>query len=597
MNDLLNWRRRMLSIICVLLTVLMLDSGVVFAQNGWPREDAPPQNVPQSPAQDQAPLLSPAQLDTLVAPVALYPDALLSQVLVASTYPQEIADAAQWLQQNQILQGQQLVDAAQQQNWDPSIQALVVFPDVLVRLSSDIQWTTDLGNAFLAQQADVMNAVQRLRAQAMASGRLRSNAQETVTTQYQDGQNFVEIAPLNPEVVYVPEYNPEYIWGPPALGYYPPLYYPEYTVGFAFGPGIYIGSFFGGLGWGGWGWTPNWFGCSIYTNAFLFNHYGFHNFYGGYHHFGDRDWDRAFRGGVWAHNPVHRMGVPYSSSAVANRFHGTFAGRGVASPNGRFGRPTNPGANFVGRGNTVNPAPVNPGARAGWSHFGGSSRTVNPSPGFNSSPHGQGFAGDAYRATPSFRASVPSTPANRTAPSYGGNVYRPAPSYRGSVPNTPAYRTTPSYGGNVYRPAPSYRGSVPNTPAYRTAPSYGGNTYRPAPSYRGSVPNTPPAYRTMPSYGGNANRPAPSFSAPVRNVPTYHATPSFGGNAYRSAPSTGGGWGGVRSAPSVHSSPSFSGNSSHSSGGGFRSSSGGRGSFHGGGGSPHSSGGHGDRRR
>jgi hypothetical protein len=108
--------------------------------------------------------MSPDQLDNLVAPVALYPDALLSEVLVAATYPLEIVEAAQWLQQNRNLQGSQLVEAARQQNWDASIQALVVFPDVLNRLNSNIRWTTDLGNAFLAQQADVMNAVQGMRA-------------------------------------------------------------------------------------------------------------------------------------------------------------------------------------------------------------------------------------------------------------------------------------------------------------------------------------------------------------------------------------------------------------------------------------------------
>ena len=112
------------------------------------------------------PLLSPDQLDNLVAPVALYPDPLLGQVLAASTYPLEIVEAQQWLQQNGNLQGAQLVDAAKQQNWDPSVQALVAFPDALQLLSNDVRWTTDLGNAFLAQQADVMSAVQTMRARA-----------------------------------------------------------------------------------------------------------------------------------------------------------------------------------------------------------------------------------------------------------------------------------------------------------------------------------------------------------------------------------------------------------------------------------------------
>src|SRR5207249_2222217 len=135
----------------------------------------------QQPQQQQ--LLSPQQLDDLVAPIALYPDQLLSQVLVASTYPLEVVEAQQWIQQNNGLGGTQLMDAAREQEWDPSVQALVGFPDVLGKLNQDIRWTTDLGNAFLAQQADVMSAVQRMRARAQANGRLQSSAQERVTSQ------------------------------------------------------------------------------------------------------------------------------------------------------------------------------------------------------------------------------------------------------------------------------------------------------------------------------------------------------------------------------------------------------------------------------
>jgi hypothetical protein len=194
--------RRALGLACVPFLV----GGLLVAQQPGPPSQGPPASVQ---------LLSPQQLDTLVAPVALYPDRLLGQILVACTYPLEIAEAAQWLQQNPTLQGPQLVDAARGQNWDPSIQALVVFPDVLTRLNSDIRWTTDIGNAFLAQQADVMNAVQRMRAQAQASGKLRSNGQQTVTTEMQGDQSAIDIQPANPEVVYVPAYNPAYIWGPP----------------------------------------------------------------------------------------------------------------------------------------------------------------------------------------------------------------------------------------------------------------------------------------------------------------------------------------------------------------------------------------------
>ena len=124
------------------------------------------------------------------------------------------------------------MDAANQQNWDPSVQALVAFPDVLNRLNSDISWTTDLGNAFLAQQADVMSAVQRLRASARMKGHLASSQQQTVSMQTQDGQAAIVIQPADPQVIYVPVYDPAYIWGPPAWGYYPPLFYPAFRFGF-----------------------------------------------------------------------------------------------------------------------------------------------------------------------------------------------------------------------------------------------------------------------------------------------------------------------------------------------------------------------------
>lgn len=159
---------RALSVVCAMILAVLPAGAPLFAQD--PAQQPPPA------------LLPPQQLDTLVAPIALYPDSLLSQVLVAATYPLEVVEAGQWLQQNRNLRGSALVNAAQQQNWDPSIQALVVFPDALNLMTSNVRWTTDLGNAFLAQQADVMNAVQRMRAQAQAAGRLNSNGQETVTT-------------------------------------------------------------------------------------------------------------------------------------------------------------------------------------------------------------------------------------------------------------------------------------------------------------------------------------------------------------------------------------------------------------------------------
>jgi len=389
--------RRALGLVCA---GILLAAGLPLAA-----QDA---QAATPPEQQSAPLLSPQQLDNLVAPVALYPDSLLSQVMVAATYPLEVEEAAQWLQQNRGLQGQQLVDAARQQNWDASIQALVVFPDVLNRMSSNIQWTTDLGNAFLAQQADVMNAVQRMRARARAAGRLNSNAQQTVTTETQGGNTAIEIVPADPQVVYVPYYNPAYIWGPPVWGYYPPLWYPAIGFGFGFYPGIHIGFFFGGLGWGGWGWFPNWFGFGIFERPFFFAHYGFHGFVGaGFGHYG-----------VWAHDPAHRLGVAYANRAVAARF----SGRGsVAASRFSAQRGGAAGNGFANRGQ------VTRGAQAGnWSHF------SQARPGTS-----QGF----QHSAPSYQ---------RSTPSYGGSrgFSGGAQSYARS---TPSYHSAPNYGGGGSR--------------------------------------------------------------------------------------------------------------------------------------------------
>jgi len=292
-------------------------TGAAFAQQQQP--PPPPPGQPPPPEQT----LSPQQLEDLVAPIALYPDTLLSQILVASTYPLEVVEAQQWLQQNNRLTGQQLMDAAQRQNWDPSVQALVAFPDVLARLNQDVRWTTDLGNAFLAQQQDVMAAVQGMRARAEANGKLNSGPQENVTTATQNGQSAIQIEPVNPQTVYIPVYNPAYVWGPPVYGYYPSLFYPPIDVGFSFLPGIDLGFYFGG-GWGlyggsGWGWGPNWFGGGIILNPYFFHRFGF------------RDFHPGFGGGnVWAHDPSHRLGVAYSNRGVASRFQGATGSRGRA---------------------------------------------------------------------------------------------------------------------------------------------------------------------------------------------------------------------------------------------------------------------------
>src|SRR5947209_8384487 len=202
---------------------------------------------------EQAPKLPNDQLDSLVAPIALYPDPLLAQTLAASTYPLEVIQLEQWMEKNPNLKGKALADAVAKQPWDPSVQSLVEFPDVVQRMAGNIQWTTDLGNAFLAQQSDVMDAVQRMRAKAQGTGNLKTSAQQKVETQtVAGGKQVIVVEPANPDVVYVPSYDPQVVYGPPAPEYpYYPYTYPGYVPGtaLAWGAGVALGA----AAWGAWG--------------------------------------------------------------------------------------------------------------------------------------------------------------------------------------------------------------------------------------------------------------------------------------------------------------------------------------------------------
>jgi hypothetical protein len=326
-----NTRTAIWVVITLVASSLLGTAGIVAAREQTQSLPAiaPSQSEPAAP-----PVWTADQLDNLVAPIALYPDPLLSQMLVASTYPLEIVQANQWLQRNKNLQGQALTDAARQQPWDPSIQTLVTVPEALNRLNEDIQWTTDLGNAFLSQESDVMNAVQRMRARADDNGRLATTQQQKVIIQNQDNQRVVVIEPAYPDVIYVPVYDPFYVWGPPVYGYYPALYYPRHHFGFSIG--FNIGFCFSDWGgWGFWGWGPSWHSHSVIVNNYFFNRYGYNHYRRG------NDRGRI----AWEHNPVHRLNVPYRNPRVAERFGGPSSGsrdsrRGITA---RYGAGAHPG--------------------------------------------------------------------------------------------------------------------------------------------------------------------------------------------------------------------------------------------------------------
>src|SRR5271165_2980883 len=209
--------------------------------------------------------LSAAQIDELVSPIALYPDALVAQILAASTYPDQVVTANSWLQANSKLNAAELVKQVDQQSWDPSVKALTQFPSVLDNMAKNLSWTSALGDAFYNQQADVMAAVQRLRKQAKAAGNLKSTQQQTVTTENQGGQQVIVIQPANPQVVYVPTYNPTVVYGTP---YYPPGYSTAalVTTGIvSFGLGMAVGAAMNNS-WGYNSWGCGWHGGTVNYN-------------------------------------------------------------------------------------------------------------------------------------------------------------------------------------------------------------------------------------------------------------------------------------------------------------------------------------------
>jgi len=313
---------------------------------------APRQSQTPAPAQTTAAKIPNDQLDSLVAPIALYPDPLLAQVLAASTYPLEIVQLQQWLAKHTDLKGEALASAVEKEAWDPAVQGLAALPDVVKRLGDDIKWTNELGNAFLAQQKDVMDAVQRMRKKASDQGNLKTTEQQKVTTQVVETKEVIVIQQANPQVVYVPVYSPVVVYGPPIYPY-PPIYYPPpgyYAAGVAigFGVGIAMGAFWGS---GGWGYGPRWgYGSvNINVNNRYVNHYNRNT--------NINNINRA--GGSWNHNPAHRGGAPYADRTTANRYGGTARGdtpRAQPSSANRAGAGTtganraSPGSNSLGTG-------------------------------------------------------------------------------------------------------------------------------------------------------------------------------------------------------------------------------------------------------
>jgi hypothetical protein len=265
---------------------------------------SPPPVAPQG--SPQAALFRTEELEQLVAPIALYPDALLAQILMASTYPLEIVSADRWVKANPNLQDQVLEDALQTQPWDPSVKSLAAFPQVLTMMNDKLDWTQELGDAFLAQQKDVMDAVQLLRAKAQAQGNLQTTPEQKVIVEQPVGSQttVVKIEPANPQVVYVPTYNPTVVYGAWPYPAYPPYYYypPGYVAAtsfFSFGVGVAVGSAL----WGG----CNWYNGDVDIDVNRYNNFNREN----------------ISSGKWEHNAEHRKGVQYRDTASQQKYNRT----------------------------------------------------------------------------------------------------------------------------------------------------------------------------------------------------------------------------------------------------------------------------------
>ncbi|AIF47888.1 DUF3300 domain-containing protein [Dyella japonica] len=314
MKSLGIWRIFLLCSLCVPLVL----TGPVIAQS--------PQS-PQGSSSSGQKIYNNQQLDQMLAPVALYPDALLSQVLMACTYPSNVADAAAWSAAHPKAQGDDAVKQVASQPWDPSVQSLVAFPQVLAQMKQHPDWVQNIGDAFLAQSDDVMASIQRLRAQAQKAGNLKSTDQQKVVVQQAPAAasapstTVIQIEPANPQVVYVPTYNPTVVYGTWAYPTYPPTYWPPppgyaYPVasglaaGLAFGAGVAIANSL----WGGFDWGHN----DVNINVNRYNNINVNNRITG-------------NGNVsWNHNPDNRRGTPYRDQASRQRY-----GQGVGGANQR----------------------------------------------------------------------------------------------------------------------------------------------------------------------------------------------------------------------------------------------------------------------
>jgi hypothetical protein len=350
--------------LCKPILVALLAMTLLFA--AWPQnllafQDAPPppqdSQSPQDGQVPQSPSQSPEQLQQLVAPIALYPDSLVAQILAASTFPEQVVEADRFVQSHPGLQGEALGQEVDQQPWDPSVKALTAFPSVLGNMDKNLSWTSSLGDAYYNQQQDVMDAVQEMRRRAEEAGNLKTTQQQTVTSQ----DSTIAIQPASPDVVYVPAYDPWLVYGGPIVawpGWYP---YPGIWYGgpyLSFGVGFGIG-FYGGYGWG-WGhWGFDWHNhYAIYNRGRYYSRsrtfYNRSNFYrGGGGRAGSNAGHGGVNGGRAGFNGGDARGGNFNRGAAPRPFEGdNRAARGYAQPRGQSGTRSGAFSNYDHGGET-----------------------------------------------------------------------------------------------------------------------------------------------------------------------------------------------------------------------------------------------------
>jgi hypothetical protein len=308
------------------------------------------QATDSKPSPPEQVLLKPEQLDALVAPIALYPDALVANLLAASTYPLEVVQADRWLNEHKKLKGDALKTEVDKQEWDDSLKALASTPSVLSMMGDKLDWTKDLGDAVLAQQLDVMDAIQRLRSKAYDNKKLTSTKEQKVTIQPQENKQLILIEPTDPNTIYVPYYDPAVVYGEWPYPAYPPYYFaaPPYIGAGLIATGLAFGAGFALSRWSNyWGGGCNWGNKNFFINRNNINPLG----------------------NNWQHNPAHRQGVRYNNAGVQQKFGNNNLRAGAADR-----------MDFRGRGGeqVLNPGKDRPGAgdRAGAGDRGGADRAA-----------------------------------------------------------------------------------------------------------------------------------------------------------------------------------------------------------------------------